>query len=124
MIDFIYRRWAALSFLVLVLISIASLLPLAQLPQAPGSDKTHHLFAYGGLAIPIVLRGHRLCLAILGTAFAWSGLIELIQPHFNRYGEWLDWFANGLGLLLGGLLGLYLRKYVNHSRERRDHPDG
>ena len=31
----------------------------------------------------------------------YSGLIELIQPQANRHGEWIDFIANGCGLLIG-----------------------
>ncbi|MCI5208642.1 MAG: VanZ family protein, partial [Candidatus Electrothrix sp. ATG2] len=44
---------------------------------------------------------------------AFSGLIELVQPFVNRYGEWLDMAANSTGLLCGLLIAELLRRQVN-----------
>jgi len=35
---------------------------------------------------------------------AYSGAIELLQPYFNRYGEWSDMAANTAGVALGFLI--------------------
>ena len=40
----------------------------------------------------------------------YSGLIELIQPHVNRYGEWMDWIANIFGLIIGIFLSFLIKK--------------
>ena len=37
---------------------------------------------------------------------AYGGLIELIQPYVNRYGEFSDFLADAAGAALGGLLAL------------------
>ncbi|MBT3310135.1 MAG: VanZ family protein, partial [Gammaproteobacteria bacterium] len=37
-------------------------------------------------------------------------MIELIQPFVNRYGEWMDFFANTAGVATGVLLGRLVRK--------------
>lgn len=122
MIDWIHKRWTELSLLVLAVISISSLIPLSQLPLIPGSDKTHHVIAYAGLALPIALRGHQIWFGLLCAALVWSGVIELIQPHLNRYGEWGDLLANGLGLVLGTLVGFYLRRFMSHPPSRASKP--
>lgn len=105
MTKLIYAHWRWLSAGMLLLISLLSLLPLDQLPPAPGSDKTHHLLAYGLLALPIAVRAPKHWLYLLGACFLWSGALELIQPLVNRYGELLDLAANGAGLMIGAWVG-------------------
>ena len=46
----------------------------------------------------------------------YSGIIELIQPYVNRYGEWLDLGANGLGLIGGVLIAAVARSIVQKEQ--------
>ena len=103
------RRYAdRLAVGCLLVIGALSLAPLPELPDAPGNDKLHHLIAYALLAflalLPRNTRGA--ALAALLAVIAYGGLIELVQPYVNRYGEFGDFFANGVGAVLGGLLAL------------------
>ncbi len=34
----------------------------------------------------------------------------MIQPYVNRYGEWLDFFANTIGVFIGFFAGVILNK--------------
>ena len=43
-----------------------------------------------------------------------GGVIELIQPYVNRYGEWLDFIANVTGVLIGSVFGLLANKFIKH----------
>ena len=104
LINRIQQYWLFLTILCLFGITLLSLWPLEQLPEVPGSDKTHHLIAYGALMFPSALRRPKYWPYYAVFFLLYSGAIELIQPFVNRYGEWLDLFANGLGLLLGILL--------------------
>ena len=73
-----------------------------------GSDKTHHFIAYGALMFPTALRKPNYWL-LIGVFFVfWSGGIELIQPHVNRYGEWLDLAANIAGIGCGLLVAILI----------------
>jgi len=45
----------------------------------------------------------------------YGGMIELVQPFVNRYGEWLDFFANTAGMMIGVLLGRLLRKLDSNA---------
>jgi len=111
---FIQRRWLHLSAILLACITALSLHPLNTLPEVPGSDKTHHFVAYAALAFPTALRKpRRWPLIIFGFAL-YSGLIELIQPHVNRYGEWEDFLANACGLLLGVGLAFCINRLERH----------
>ncbi|MCP4326037.1 MAG: VanZ family protein [Psychromonas sp.] len=111
-INFIKKYWLLITLAALTLITILSLTPLPQLPSVPGSDKAHHFIAYATLFFPVALAKPKYLIWI-GLLFAcWSGAIELIQPHVNRYGEWLDMLANSIGLLCGFLLAWLTNKFV------------
>ena len=101
---FHYADWlAAGCFLAIGYLSLA---PLAELPEVPGSDKIHHLIAYSLLAFfAIVPRTtSQAVVAALLAVIAYGALIEMLQPMVNRYGEFNDFLANGVGAVLGGLL--------------------
>ena len=103
------KHWATLTLLLLAAITFLSLWPLQALPEVPGTDKTHHLLAYALLMLPTAVRKPRYWLAYALLFIAYSGMIELIQPWVNRYGEWLDLLANAIGVLCGALIGSSIR---------------
>jgi hypothetical protein len=102
-----------LTMLVLAAITVLSLTPLAHLPDAPGSDKAHHLIAYAALSLPIAARGGRRWMLLLPFFILWGGAIELIQPYANRYGEWLDFAANSTGVAIGACAGILARRFCD-----------
>lgn len=104
MINLIKTNWLFITVILLVSIATLSLWPAANLPQVPGSDKTHHFIAYGALMLPVALMKPKNILYITCGFALFSGAIELIQPYVNRYGEWLDMAANVAGLFCGYLL--------------------
>lgn len=114
MIVLIQKYWLHITLMLLVSITTLSLWPVAHLPDVPGTDKTHHLIAYAALMFPTALARPRYILAITVGFIVFSGLIELIQPYVNRYGEWLDMAANILGLFLGWLLA----KVILHFHQK------
>lgn len=87
----------------MILIASLSLSPLSELPPIPGNDKAHHLIAYAVLAFPLSVARPRSWLWGLLGFLIFSGAIELVQPYVNRYGEWADLLANGIGLLIGAM---------------------
>ena len=110
MLKLIKNHWALLSMLMLAVVTLVSLYPADQLPEVPGSDKTHHLVSYALVVFPAALANSRCLFAIALIIFGWSGAIELIQPYVNRYGEWLDLVANGAGIAVGLIAGLVIHK--------------
>ena len=82
------------------------------LPSVPGTDKTQHFIAYGALAFPIALARPNKWLFFIVGFLVYSGIIELIQPYVNRYGEWLDLGTNGLGLVVGILIASFARSII------------
>tara|TARA_B110000208_G_C11789328_1_gene436862 strand:- start:2859 stop:3134 length:276 start_codon:yes stop_codon:yes gene_type:complete len=85
---------------------------LDSLPSVPGTDKTQHFIAYGALAFPIALARPNKWLFFIVGFLVYSGIIELIQPYVNRYGEWLDLGTNGLGLVVGILIASFARSII------------
>ncbi|MCP3955556.1 MAG: VanZ family protein [Desulfobacterales bacterium] len=101
---YIETYWMAFTLFMLAVITALSLWPLEFLPSAPGSDKTHHIIAYAALMIPTAIRKPQYW-KLIGLFFiAYSGVIELLQPHVNRYGEWQDMAANTAGVVCGLLV--------------------
>ncbi|SMY34892.1 VanZ family protein [Photobacterium andalusiense] len=99
--QFFHAYWKLISLLILILITVLSLTPQAELPVVAGTDKTHHFIAYAALIFAVAFVKPKQWLAIAVFFFCWSGAIELIQPYVNRYGEWLDLVANTGGLISG-----------------------
>ena len=112
LIEIIKRYWLSLSMLALLATTAFSLSPLDALPEAPGSDKTHHLIAYAAAAYPTALRKPKRWLIIILFFAFYSGLIEIIQPWVNRYGEWMDVKANVGGLILGIMLAKLTNRLI------------
>ena len=110
----IEKHWLIVSVCLLLIITAQSLCPL-DVPSPPGSDKIHHLIAYAALVFPVALRQPNRWLWFVVFFIGYSGLIELIQPYVNRYGEWLDMLANTAGVLCG----VALATAINAVRKRR-----
>ena len=103
--------WMIIAWFALIAVTILSLIPLPELPKVPGTDKTHHFIAYGSIAFFMAIRPTKRLSIYLIAVIIWSGLIELIQPFVNRYGEWMDLLANSIGLVIGYLTAIIFRRY-------------
>jgi len=108
----IRRYWLGLTAILWLLITASSLWPVELLPQVAGGDKTHHFIAYAALVFPVAFVRPRQWLLVFFLLLAWGGVIELIQPYVNRWGEWLDLAANTAGACLGLLLAEVLRRLI------------
>lgn len=96
-----------------LIICLATLTPADILPAVPGTDKTHHVIGFAGWSLLCAFGPlKRFLLLSLFIVFL-GGAIELIQPYVNRYAEWLDFFADALGVILVIItrlsLGLFLK---------------
>src|SRR6056297_1134254 len=101
----IKTHWIACTGALLITITCLSLFPLPEFPDMPGNDKSGHLIAYAALMFPAALRRPKYWM-LYGLLFiVFSGILELIQPFANRYGEWFDLAANSAGILIGALIG-------------------
>ena len=102
-----------LSFFIALAIIGLSLSPLEALPPAPGGDKLHHLIAYGALAFPLSFVKPPYLSRYLISFILLGGVIELVQPYVNRYGEWADFGANLAGVILGYLSAWLLDRLMH-----------
>lgn len=109
----IEKHWLILSLCIFLIITTLSLRPLDNLPSVPGSDKTHHLIAYAVLVFPVALRKPDRWMWFILLFIGYGGLIELIQPYVNRYGEWLDMLANTAGVACGVALAAVVSAWRN-----------
>ena len=104
-----------LTLIVTLILTVAMLWPMDQPPPAPeGSDKLVHLAAFAALAFPFARTSRVSLLLVFIGASAFGGLIELIQPTFNRSADLNDWIADILGVMLGIVLGLIYRRVRQH----------
>ena len=122
-----------LSLLCLALIFLLSFTPF--FPETPLDDidfidKWTHLVMYGGTTSVIWLEYLRNCrkeacrpdfqtlfwVAFVGMILL-GGLVELGQAYCTttRSGEWLDFWADSIGVLLGNLLGWLLHHFFHFS---------
>lgn len=117
LLNLIRKYWIFNTLLVLTSITVLSLTPLASLPPAPGTDKTHHIVAYAGLMLPLALTKikSRQLLGITIFFIIYSGGIELIQPYVNRYGEFEDLVANCVGLGCGWLIAQIVNRFFPNN---------
>ena len=126
------RRYPLTSVLVAV-IWVICLVPIPEdvpLGDVPMMDKWTHFVMYGTLCIVMwweYLRQHektnagRLVLLAFLAPIVMSGLIELAQAYCtggNRSGDWLDFAANTIGVVLGNVIGILLAAF--RARGRRD----
>ena len=104
-----------LTLIVTLIMTVAMLWPLDQPPPAPrGSDKLVHLIAFAALAFPLARTGRIGLLPVFISASAFGGVIELIQPSFNRSAKANDWIADVVGVILGIGCGLFYRHLRTH----------
>ncbi|MCR5678815.1 MAG: VanZ family protein [Prevotella sp.] len=102
-------------------LSLFIYMPETPLDDVPFIDKWTHLVMYGGMCIVMWVE-HMRChkhlvawklwlYAVLGP-IAMGGVIELLQKYAttNRSGEWLDFWADSLGVVLGAVVGLTIHR--------------
>ena len=111
----IHLLWKPTTILLFSTILFLSLYPLPRLPiMNQGVDKLYHFIAYLSLVLPLGYAQPKYTFLYLFTLILISGTIEVIQPYVNRYGEWLDFFANTLGIFVGFLIGKIFAKLIKN----------
>ena len=104
-----------LTFIFTLLILVGTLTPIPQKIDAPGSDKWHHFIAFTVLTYLMVVTNKRLGFAIVLFGLCLGAGIEIIQPYVNRVGDFNDFKADCIGILLGYFSGkLAYRKNKRH----------
>ena len=105
-----------LTFIFTLLILVGTLTPIPQKIDAPGSDKWHHFIAFAVLTYPMVAANKRLGFAIVLFGLCLGAGIEIIQPYVNRFGDFNDFKADCIGILLGYFSGklAYIKNKRHH----------
>ena len=109
-----WARRVAVAFA--ALIGLATFIPAQKLPDAPGTDKLHHVIACAALVLsmsfakPHQLWKYAVCGIMVGI------FIELAQPFVDRGREVGDVLADAYGIALGCAVGVGLRNdRVNYT---------
>ena len=108
--------------------------PQTDMEEIPGIDKLVHTCMYGGLCLVIwfeYLRSHqsinfpKVWIWGIMAPILMSGAIELMQAYCteNRGGEWLDFAANSLGVILAALIGHYILQPFFWKQPKRNAGD-
>ncbi|MCG8543073.1 MAG: VanZ family protein [Alphaproteobacteria bacterium] len=111
LLRFIDVHWRVMTALLFIVVTVLSLLPKPVPPPAPGGDKLYHLISYAALMFPAAyVRPPNWIIYVVFFAL-WGGVIEVLQPFVNRYGDWADFIANGVGVAAGLLLAAAARRW-------------
>ena len=117
--------FSTLCLALIVVLSFTPFFPETPLDNVKFIDKWTHLVMYGGTCSVIWWEHLRLCkketrrpnlralfwFALVGMIIL-GGLVELGQAYCTttRSGEWLDFYADTVGVLLGNILGLIMNR--------------
>ena len=104
-----------LTLILTAVLTVAMLWPLDQPPPWPeGSDKLVHILAFAALSFPLARTGRFGLRPVFVGASIFGGVIELIQPTFNRSCDVNDWIADVIGVVHGIICGLIYRRLRLH----------
>ena len=123
-------RHYPLTLLCLALVWFLSLvitMPETPMDDVPFIDKWTHMVMYGGTCIVMWIEymgchdrliGWKLWLFAIFGPIVMGGVIELLQKYATttRSGEWLDFWADCLGVLLAAGAGLLIHRYLFRRR--------
>jgi LPXTG-motif cell wall-anchored protein len=94
--------WKAAFWICATAVLVLSLAPTAPELPSTGWDKSNHFLGFITLAM-LGLQGYpqRRSALFIGLLF-FGGLIEMLQSLTTyRFAEWIDWVADGIGVLGG-----------------------
>ena len=124
----IVRKYPFSLFCILLIwvLSLAPYFPETPLDDVVFIDKWTHLVMYGGTCTVIwweylrhhdILNRSKLLLTLVGMILL-GGVMELLQAYCTttRSGEWLDLWADSIGVLLGYIVGLLMNACYFHRR--------
>ena len=103
-----FSVWVWVFFACALLVLVLTLVPAPPPVLTTGWDKSNHLLAFAVMAwLGCKAFPQRLAVMLLGL-LAYGALIEIMQSFTpNRSAEWLDMFADLLGILLGLVLSRF-----------------
>jgi len=89
------------TIIIAVVIGMATLTPVEELPAVSGSDKLYHLISFAILTLPIAVIRPKAVWVIFILSVVYGGAIELLQPLVDRNCELADFLADASGAMLG-----------------------
>ena len=101
-----------------VLIGLATLTPVEELPAVSGSDKLYHLISFAILTLPIAVIRPKAVWVIFILSVVYGGAIEVLQPLVDRNCELADFLADACGSMLGIFTGRWLLRSTPASTGR------
>ncbi len=117
------RAWRSLLLVLLGLVMLLALMPHPPRGLDAGWDKMNHLLAFAALALCGSMSqpaSRRLRLWLWFSLLVYGALIEVLQSFTpNRQAEWADLLADGLGIVLGAMLGEALLRAARRARAQR-----
>ena len=111
-------RWMLMFWTCGLAILVLALMPVVPEMPTTGWDKSNHALAFAVLTV-LGCRAYpkRIALVLVG-AVLYGGLIEVLQSFTGyRSAEWLDLFADAIGVILGRAL-LALRWPARQKQQR------
>lgn len=100
-----FSRWVWAFFACATVVLVLALTPSPPPMITTGWDKSNHLLAFAVMAWLGCKAFPQRLATILLSLLAYGALIEILQSFTTtRSAEWLDLFADSLGLLLGWVL--------------------
>jgi VanZ family protein len=124
------RKYPRSIFVIAVILYLSFFTPpKTNLDEVTNIDKLVHILMYGAFCSQIwkeYLRSHRtlhrakLTLWAVVAPILMGGLIELLQAYATttRSGDWLDFAANSLGVLLAVPFGLYVLRPILWRKQK------
>ena len=104
-----------ITIIVTAVLTVAMYWPINEPPPVPdGIDKLVHFFAFSALAFPLARTGRVSLITVFMSASVFGGMIEVIQPSFNRSADLNDWIADITGVMFGIGCGLLYRRLRQH----------
>ena len=112
----LYKSNTQLLFWGLVAITLVlTLMPAQEMPNALIFwDKLQHALCFATLALVGLFAYMQQPKQVCTGLCLYGALIELMQTYFTstRHGDWLDWLADTIGIIVGLCLFLIVRKFV------------
>ena len=106
-------QWQCLlaAALVAVLLGVGAFLPSRIVGDLiSGAGQLQHAIGLGLIGFLVVVALPSWWIPFSVVALVAGGLVEIVQPFFGRGGQWSDFGANTVGLLVGVSAALLLRR--------------
>jgi len=89
------------TIIIAVVIGMATLTPVEELPDVSGSDKLYHFISFAILTLPIAVIRPKAGWVMFILSVGYGGAIEVLQPLVDRNCELTDFLADVGGVALG-----------------------